>query len=83
MSDNFDRKVCNGLQSTEIIQLLNLSTQLDNTSIGQPITKQCLLLFSLWCKKVALAIKKKHLSTYTKHVLSILLVVHCMKNFWV
>ncbi len=27
-SDNFDRKVCNGLQSTKMIQLLNLSTQL-------------------------------------------------------
>ncbi len=42
----------------KIIQLLNLSTQLDNTNLGQPITKQCLILFSLWCKKVALAIKK-------------------------
>ncbi len=64
LSDNFDRKVCNGLQSTKIIQLLNLSTQLDNTNLGQPITKQCLILFSLWCKMVALAIKekKKHLS---------------------
>ncbi len=56
MSDKFDRKVCNGLQSTKIIQLWNLSTQSDNTNLGQPITKQCLILFSLWCKKVALAI---------------------------
>ncbi len=40
-------------------QLLNLSTQLDNTNLGQPITKQCLILFSLWCKKFALAIKGK------------------------
>ncbi len=40
-----------------IIQLLNLSTQLDNTNLGQPITKQCLILFSLGCKKFALAIK--------------------------
>ncbi len=23
-------------------------------------TKQCLIVFSLWCKKVALAIKEKH-----------------------
>ncbi len=36
------------------------STQLDNTNLGQPITKQCLILFSLWCKKVTLAIKEKH-----------------------
>ncbi len=39
-------------------QLLNLSTQLDNTNLGQPVTKQCLILFNLWCKKVAL--DKKH-----------------------
>ncbi len=47
----------------KIIQLLNLSTQLDNhkTNLGQPITKQCLILFSLWCKKVALAIKKQNM----------------------
>ncbi len=32
-------------------QLLNLSTQLDNTNLGQPITKQCLILFSLWYKR--------------------------------
>ncbi len=44
-------------------QVLNLSTQLDKTTLGQPITKQCFILFSLWCKKFALAIKeKKHLS---------------------
>jgi len=29
-------------------QLLNLSTQLDNAILGQPITKQRLLLFNLW-----------------------------------
>ncbi len=32
MSDNFDRKVCDGLQSTKMIQLLNISTQLDETN---------------------------------------------------
>jgi len=42
-------------------ELLNLSTQLDNTNVVQPITKQCLILFSLWCKKFALAIKEKTL----------------------
>ncbi len=46
----------------KIIQSLNLSTLWDNTNLGQPITKQCFILFSLWCKKVALAIKEKHLS---------------------
>ncbi len=74
----------------KIIQLLNLSTQLDNTNLGQPITKQCLILFSLRSKKVALAIKKKTLkqnmvrSKYLNIFWSqILLVVHCMKNIWV
>ncbi len=42
-----------------IIQLLNLSTQLDKTNLGQLITKQCLILFNLWCKVVTLAIKVK------------------------
>ncbi len=44
----------------KIIQLLNLSSQLENTNLGQQITKQCLILFSLWCKKVPLAIKEKN-----------------------
>ncbi len=43
----------------KIIQLLNLSTQLDNTNLGQKATNQCLILFSLWCKNVALTIKDK------------------------
>jgi len=42
-------------------QLLNLSTQLDHTVLGQQIIKQCLILFNLWYKKVTLAIKEKHL----------------------
>ncbi len=42
----------------KIIQLLSLDTQLDNTNLG--ITKQCFILFSRWCKKVALAIKEKN-----------------------
>ncbi len=59
MSDNFGRKVYRiGLNSC---QLLNLSTQLDNTKLAQPITKQCFILFSLWCKKLTLAIKEKTL----------------------
>ncbi len=60
MSDNFDRKVCNELGWIAVrCQLFNLSTQLDSTNLGQLIAKQCLILFSLWCKKVALAIKEK------------------------
>jgi len=35
--------------------MLNLITQLDNTSIAHPVTKQCFILFSL-CVKRALAI---------------------------
>ncbi len=42
-----------------IIQLLNLSSQLDNINLAQLITKQCLILFSLWYKKFALAMKEK------------------------
>jgi len=38
-----------------IYQLLNLTTQLDNTSLAQPVTKQCFMLFSLSVKR-ALAI---------------------------
>jgi len=32
-----------------ICQLENLTTQLDNTSLAQPVTKQCFMLFSV-CK---------------------------------
>ncbi len=74
---------------TKIIQLLNLSTQLDDTNLGQQITKQCLILFSLWCKCLHYQLKKKHLSKiwsgqsvwiiFGPKLLSILLVVHCMK----
>ncbi len=46
-------------------QLLNLSTQLDNTNLGQLITKQCVILFSLLCEKVALAIKEKTNKTWS------------------
>ncbi len=61
MSDNFDRKYVIDTKQPKNIQLLNLSTQLDYTNLGQPITKQCLILFSLWCKKIALVIKEKTL----------------------
>ncbi len=43
MSDNFDRKVCHEFTAVN-------STQLDNANLGQPITKKCLILFSLWCQ---------------------------------
>jgi len=33
-------------------QLLNITTQLENTNLGQPTTKKCLNLFSLWCKRL-------------------------------
>ncbi len=36
-------------------QLLNISTQLDNTNLGQSIAEQYLVLFSLWCKTVTRA----------------------------
>uniref|UniRef100_A0A8C1W1R6 SET domain and mariner transposase fusion gene n=1 Tax=Cyprinus carpio TaxID=7962 RepID=A0A8C1W1R6_CYPCA len=67
MSDNFDRKVCKELGLNRC-QLLITSTQLDNTNLGQTIAKQCLNLFSLWCKKVALAMKEKHLKSILYYV---------------
>ncbi len=84
MSDNFDRKVCNELGWLAVSsQLLNLSTQLDNTNLGQPITKQCLILFSLWCKKFALAIKEKHLSkTWSGQSVWIILVPNLYQFYW-
>ncbi len=33
MSDYFDRKVCDGFQSTKTIQMFNLRTQLDKTNL--------------------------------------------------
>jgi len=35
--------------------VLNLTTQLDDTSLAQPVTKQCFMMFSV-CAKRALAI---------------------------
>jgi len=40
--------------------LLNLTPQLDNTSLAQPVTKQCFMLFSV-CVKRALAITENTL----------------------
>jgi len=71
-----------------ICQLLNLSSQLDNSNWR--ITKKCFVLFSLWCKKVTLVIKEKTLKQ--KMVRSKCLnnlwsqsfrnIFHCMKNCW-
>ncbi len=38
-SENFERKVCKELGWIAVRSLLNLSAQLDNTNLGQPITK--------------------------------------------
>ncbi len=59
----------------KMIKLLNISTQLDNTNLGQPITKQCFILFSLWCKKFVLAIKE--ITLQQNMVRS-----KCLNNFW-
>ncbi len=53
MSDNFDRKVC-----YEFGWIAYLRTQL------APITKQCLIMFRLCCKKLVLTIKE---NTKAKH----------------
>jgi len=75
ITDNFDRKVWIRLNSC---QLLNWSTQLDNTKLGQPITKQRLILFRLFgCKKVALAIKENIKILKQNMVRS-----ECLNNFW-
>ncbi len=75
MSDNFDRKVYELSWIAVSCQLFNLSTQLDNTNLGHPITKQYLILFSLWCKKVALAFKEKPLKQN-------MVRSKCLNNFW-
>ncbi len=69
-------------------QLLNLSTQLDNTNLGQPITKQYLILFSLCCKEEVIQgktlkqniVRSKFLNNFGSQTL---LAVHGMKNFGV
>ncbi len=75
----------------KIVQLLNLRTQLDNINLAQLVTNQCLILFSLWCKNVALAIEEKTLkqNMVRSKFLNIFwsqiywYEIHCMKNFWV
>jgi len=47
-------------QMNYVEYLINLTTQLDNTSLSQPVTKQCFMLFSL-CVKRALAITENTL----------------------
>ncbi len=37
VSNNYNRKLCNDYNPPKIIQLLNLSTQLDSTNLSQPI----------------------------------------------
>ncbi len=48
MLDNFYKNVCNEF---------GWIVQLDNTNLA-PIIKKCFILFSLWWKKIALAIKE-------------------------
>ncbi len=59
MSDNLIERFVMDYNQPKIIQLLHLSTQLDHTNLGQNVTNQCLILFSLLCKKIALVIKEK------------------------
>ncbi len=73
------------------ISVSGLISVLDNTNLGKSITKQSFIVFSLWCKRVALAIKEKHFENMVRskclyhfwfyNILSVLLVVQCMKNF--
>ncbi len=42
----------------ELLSAVKFKYKINN--LAQPITKQCLTLFSLWRKKVASAIKKKN-----------------------
>ncbi len=63
--------------------MLSLTTQLDNTNLAQPITKQCLILFSLWCKKVTLAIKEKHDQVKVSEFLSQICINFLLyEEFW-
>ncbi len=76
---NFNRKACNGLKSTTNYSAIKFSIQLDNTNLGQLITKQCLILLSLWFQKVALSIKDKKVkqNTVRSKCLNILLIPKC------
>ncbi len=65
-----------------IIQLLNLSSQLDNINLAQLITKQCLILFSLWYKKFALAMKEKTKQNKTKTLKQNMVRSKCLNNIW-
>jgi len=61
--------------------LLNLTPQLDNTSLAQPSTKQCFMLFSV-CVKRALAITENTLQQNMWSQICINVTgSHWMKNF--
>ncbi len=81
MSDNFDRKVCNELGWIAVsCHLLNLCKQLDNANLGQPITKQCFILFSMWCQIVALTIKEKRVTPPQNENVVIIHLPACRSN---
>jgi len=65
--------------------LLNLTTQLDNISLAQPVTKQCFMLFSVCvCVKRALAITENTLQqNMVRSGSQMFVFAHCMKKFWV
>ncbi len=56
-------------------KLLHLSTQLYDTNLGQTFTKQFFVWFSLWCKKVTLAIQEKTLKQN-------MVKSKCLNNIW-
>jgi len=42
--------------------LLNLTTQLDNTSLAQPVTMQCFMMFNVRVKRALAISQKTHFS---------------------
>jgi len=56
------------MNSVEYLSAVKFKYTIDKTNWGQPTTKQCLILFSLCCKKAALAIKEAKKNTLAKYV---------------
>ncbi len=59
MYKNFDRKDLMDYNQPEMQTTVSMTIFTQLSTHCWPITKQCLILFSMWCKKVTLAIQEK------------------------
>ncbi len=64
------------MNCVEYLSDVKVKTQLDKTNLAPINYQEMLHLVQSVCKNITLAIKEKL-------ILSILLLVHCMKNIWV